>query len=120
MARVLIVDDGPFMRNFIKSMLLDREHEVVGEAENGQEAIEKYMELQPDLITLDITMPVMDGLKALRVIKEYNPSVKVIMISASGQEDNVKEAIRNGASSFLMKPFTADTLYTVLDEVLNI
>ena len=120
MARVLIVDDGPFMRNFIKSMLLEKGHEVAAEAENGQEAIEKFIELKPDLVTLDITMPVMDGLKALRVIKEYDPAAKVIMISASGQEENVKEAIRNGATSFLMKPFTADTLHSVLEEVLNI
>lgn len=119
MTRIMIADDGPFMRSFIEGLLLDKNYEVVGKAENGEEAVAMYKTLRPDLLTLDITMPVMNGLEALRLIKEYDPSAKVIMVSANGEHETVKEAIRSGASSFIVKPFTADVFFAVLQDVLD-
>lgn len=113
--RVLVVDDGAFMRLLIKQMLVKRGYEIVGEAENGKEAVEKYEELRPDLVTLDITMPVMDGIMALKEIMALNSNAKVVMVSAMGQEVYVKEAIRCGAKSFVVKPFDEGTLIAVIE-----
>ncbi|MGL5434179.1 MAG: response regulator [Lachnospiraceae bacterium] len=123
MTRILIVDDGPFIRQLIKDVVTNasgREYEIVGEAENGQEALEKYRQLKPDLMTLDITMPVMDGLEALRRIMEYDVEARVVMVSAIGQEAIIKEAIKRGARSFVLKPFTADVLCKVLENAIKI
>lgn len=117
MKRVLIVDDASFMRMTIKNMLLNYEYEIVGEAENGLEAVEKYKELQPDIVTMDITMPELDGIQALRMIKKLNPGASVVMVSALGQEAKMKEAIIYGAKGFIVKPFKEDILLGALSKL---
>lgn len=114
MARVLVVDDAAFMRKMVTDALTKGGHDVVGEAGNGLEAIDRWQELRPDLTTLDITMPEKDGLAALREIISIDPSAKVIMCSALGQESKVLESIKLGAKDFVVKPFQPDR---VLDAV---
>lgn len=104
-AKVLIVDDAIFMRTVLRKMLEEEGYEIVGEAGNGIEAIKMAEECQPDVITLDITMPEMDGVTALPQILAKAPKTKVIMCSAMGQQTMVVEAIKNGASDFIVKPF---------------
>ncbi|MBZ9621866.1 response regulator [Clostridium tagluense] len=108
--RVLITDDAVFMRLSLKNMLEKNGFEVVGEAENGAIAIEKYKILKPDIVTLDITMPIMDGVEALKHIKAFDKSAKIIMISAMGQETIVREAVMFGATGFVIKPFIEETI----------
>jgi len=108
--RVLIVDDAAFMRITLKTMLEKNGFEVVGEAANGLEGVKKYGELKPDAVTMDITMPELDGVSALREIKKIDPNAKVVMISAMGQESMVKESIIAGASGFLVKPFKEEAV----------
>lgn len=110
MKKVLIVDDAAFMRLSLKSMLERNGYEVVGEAENGEIAIEKYKQLMPDIVSLDITMPVMDGLEALRGIKAFDKNATAIMISAMGQEKIVRDAVISGAAGFVIKPFNEETV----------
>ena len=107
MARVLVVDDAAFMRKMVSDALTKGGHEVVGEAGNGVEAIARFQELKPDLMTLDITMPEKDGLAALAEIVAADPSARVVMCSALGQESKVLEAIKLGAKDFVVKPFQA-------------
>jgi two-component system chemotaxis response regulator CheY len=114
MARILVVDDAAFMRKMVTDALTKGGHEVIGEAGNGTEAVEQYQSLKPDLTTLDITMPEKDGLSALKDIMALDPSAKVIMCSALGQESKVLESIKLGAKDFVVKPFQADR---VLDAV---
>ncbi|CVK17645.1 MULTISPECIES: response regulator [Sporomusa] len=106
--KVLVVDDAAFMRMMIKDILSKNGYDVVGEAENGLKALEKYQELKPDLTTMDITMPEMDGITAVKEIKKIDPSAKVIMCSAMGQQAMVIEAIQSGARDFIVKPFQPD------------
>lgn len=106
--RVLIVDDAAFMRMMIKDILSKNGYEIVGEAENGLKAVEKWQELKPDLTTMDITMPEMDGITAVKEIKQMDPSAKIIMCSAMGQQAMVIEAIQSGARDFIVKPFQPD------------
>lgn len=106
--RVLIVDDAAFMRMMVKDILSKNGYEIVGEAGNGQQAIEKYQELRPDITTMDITMPEMDGITAVKEIKKIDPNAKVIMCSAMGQQAMVIEAIQSGARDFIVKPFQPD------------
>lgn len=108
MKRVLVVDDAAFMRMSIKVMLEKNGYVVVGEAENGLVGIKKYKELKPDIVTMDITMPEMTGLEALREIRSYDPNAKVVMVSAMGQESMVRDAIENGAKTFIVKPFSEE------------
>ena len=108
MARGLVVDDAAFMRKMVSDALAKGGHEVVGEAGNGVEAISQYQALKPDLVTLDITMPEKDGLAALAEIVAADPSARVVMCSALGQESKVLEAIKLGARDFVVKPFQAD------------
>ena len=106
--RVLVVDDAAFMRMMVNDILSKNGYEIVGEAENGMKALEKYQELKPDLVTMDITMPEMDGITAVKEIKKVDPGAKVVMCSAMGQQAMVIEAIQAGARDFIVKPFQAD------------
>jgi two-component system, chemotaxis family, chemotaxis protein CheY len=114
MKKVLIVDDAAFMRVTVKNMLEKNGYEVVGEAENGKVAINKYHELRPDIVTMDITMPEMDGLAALKTIMQIDANAKVVMMTAMGQQGMVKEAVVSGAKGFIVKPFKEDTVLTAL------
>ena len=114
MAKVLIVDDAAFMRISIKNMLTKNGYEVVGEAENGKIGVEKYKELSPDIVTMDITMPEMSGLDALREIIKINPKAQVMMVSAMGQEAMVRDAIVSGAKGFIVKPFKEDGIISAI------
>jgi two-component system chemotaxis response regulator CheY len=105
MARVLIVDDAAFMRKMLGDVLTKGGHEVVGEAANGVEAVARYQELHPDIMTLDITMPEKDGISALKEVLALEPAAKVVMCSALGQESKVLESIKAGAKDFVVKPF---------------
>lgn len=117
MATVLIVDDTMFMRASIRQMLEANGHSVAGEASNGKEAIEKYAQLNPEIVLMDITMPDMDGLEALHHIREINPDAKVIMCTAMGQQAMVIKAVEYGASQFIVKPFEADKLLSAINAV---
>lgn len=119
MASVLIVDDAAFMRMMIKDILSKNGFEIAGEAANGAEAVEKYKELSPDLVTMDITMPEMDGIQALKAIKEIDSGAKVIMCSAMGQQSMVIDAIQSGAKDFIVKPFQADRVLDAINKVLG-
>ena len=119
MARVLVVDDAAFMRKMVSDALAKGGHEVVGEAGNGVEAIARFQELKPDLMTLDITMPEKDGLAALAEIVAADPSARVVMCSALGQESKVLEAIKLGAKDFVVKPFQADRVLDAVGKALT-
>lgn len=118
MAKVLIVDDAAFMRMMLKDILNKNGLEVVGEAVNGADAIEKYRELQPDIVTMDITMPDMDGITSVKEIRSFHPQAKIIMCSAMGQQPMVLEAIQAGAKDFIVKPFQADRVIDSINKVL--
>lgn len=118
MARVLIVDDAAFMRMMLKDILTKNGIEVIGEAVNGNDAVDKYKELQPDVVTMDITMPEKDGITAVKEIKAIHPQAKVIMCSAMGQQPMVLEAIQAGARDFVVKPFQADRVMDAINKVL--
>lgn len=117
--RVLIVDDAAFMRMMIKDILTKNGYEVIGEASDGAQAVEKYKELKPDLVTMDITMPDMDGIAALKEIKKIDKDAKVIMCSAMGQQAMVIEAIQAGANDFIVKPFQADRVIEAIQKTLG-
>ncbi|MDE6620354.1 MAG: response regulator [Lachnospiraceae bacterium] len=119
MAKILIVDDAVFMRMTIRKILEANGHTVAGEAGNGVEAVQKYMELQPDVVMLDITMPEMNGVDALKRIKELDAKAKVIICSAMGQQAMVAQAIQNGAKDFIVKPFEADRVIAAIQRVLG-
>jgi two-component system chemotaxis response regulator CheY len=105
---ILICDDAAFMRMMIKDILTKNGYNIAGEAENGLKAVDKYQETKPDLVMMDITMPEMDGIQALKKIKAADPSANVIMCSAMGQQAMVIESIQSGAKDFIVKPFQAD------------
>jgi two-component system, chemotaxis family, chemotaxis protein CheY len=117
--RILIVDDAAFMRMMIKEILTKNGYEVVGEAQDGVQAVEKYKELRPDLVTLDITMPEMDGVNALRQIRAFDPNANVIMCSAMGQQAMVIDAIQAGAKDFIVKPFQAERVIEAINKILG-
>lgn len=117
MKKVLVVDDTAFMRLALKSILEKNGFQVIDEAENGSEAVKKYKELKPDIVTMDITMPVMDGIQALKEIKKLDTDSKVVMISALGQESYVMEAVMSGAKGFVVKPFKEDYVVQTLSKL---
>jgi two-component system, chemotaxis family, chemotaxis protein CheY len=118
MARVLVVDDAAFMRKMVSDALTSGGHEVVGEAGNGAEAVQRYQELSPELVTLDITMPEKDGLEALGEIISIDPGARVLMCSALGQESKVIESIQKGAKDFVVKPFQPAQLLEAVGKAL--
>jgi len=117
--RILVVDDAAFMRMMIKEILSKNGFEVIGEASDGVQAVEKFNELQPDLVTMDITMPEMDGIAALKEIKKTDPNAKIIMCSAMGQQAMVIDAIQAGAKDFIVKPFQADRVIEAISKALG-
>ncbi|MCL6571021.1 MAG: response regulator [Bacillus sp. (in: Bacteria)] len=119
MTRVLIVDDAAFMRMMLKDILTKNGLTVVGEAVNGADAIEKYGELNPDVVTMDITMPEMDGITSVKKIRALHPQANIIMCSAMGQQPMVLEAIQAGAKDFVVKPFQADRVINSINKVLG-
>jgi two-component system chemotaxis response regulator CheY len=118
-ARILVVDDAAFMRMMIRDILVKNGYEVAGEAANGNEAVVKYQELRPDVTTMDITMPEMDGITAVREIRKIDPNARIIMCSAMGQQAMVLDAIQAGARDFIVKPFQEDRVIDAIKKVLR-
>ncbi|MBO4921056.1 MAG: response regulator [Lachnospiraceae bacterium] len=110
MSRILIVDDSRTSRKILRNILEIAGHDIVGEAMDGQDGVNKYKELRPDIVTLDITMPVLDGLGALKLIKEIDSDSKIIMVTAAGQQNKMIDAIKLGAAEFVTKPFEPDEI----------
>lgn len=119
MKKVLIVDDTKFMRDILKNILKKKELEVIGEAANGKEAVLKYQELKPDLVTMDIIMPEMDGIEAVKKIMQIDPSARILMCSAMGQQALVIEAIQSGAKDFVIKPFQPARVLEAVDRAMQ-
>lgn len=119
MARILVVDDAKFMRMMITNILEKAGHEVVGEAVDGDDALVQYQKCTPDLVTMDITMPNKDGLCALRDIKAFDPSARIVICSAMGQQMMVVEAIQGGAKDFIVKPFQQDRVLEAISKALS-
>ncbi|MEG1003085.1 response regulator [Clostridium sp.] len=117
MINILIVDDAAFMRMMIKDILEKNGFNIVGEASNGVEAVELYKKEKPDVVTMDITMPKLDGIEAVKIIREYDKDAKIIMCSAMGQQGMVMDAIRAGAKDFIVKPFQADRVVEAINKV---
>ena len=118
MAKILVVDDAEFLRVRISKMLSSEGHDII-EAENGLKAVETYKTSKPDMVLMDITMPEMDGLAALREIKKYDPAAKVVMLTALGQESVVLEAIKSGARDFVVKPFEKERVISAVSKLLG-
>ncbi len=119
MAKILLVDDSKTSRKILRGILEENGNEVIGEASNGEEGVAKYKELHPDITTMDITMPVLDGLEALRLITEYDKKAKVIMVTAAGQKTKMVDAVKYGAADFLAKPFEAAQIIEIVNKVYN-
>lgn len=119
MANIMVVDDAKFMRITLSNILESGGHDVVGEAENGKQAVEMFNELNPDLVTMDITMPEMNGLEAVKNILHDNPGATIIMCSAMGQQKMVVEAIETGAKDFIVKPFDENRVLDAVNRVLR-
>jgi len=118
MSTVLIVDDSKTSRSMLRNILTEHGYEVIGEAENGQEGYEKYCDLNPDIVTLDITMPIMDGIETLVKIKEYDVGAKVIMVTAAGQKGKMLDAIKLGAAEFVTKPFETNQIINIIESIM--
>ncbi|MBD5097248.1 MAG: response regulator [Lachnospiraceae bacterium] len=120
MAKILIVDDSRTSRRILRGVLEGEGYEIVGEAANGQEGYDMYVQYKPDLITMDITMPVMDGIQALKKIKTEFPDAKVIMVTAAGQKHNLIEAVQSGAADFIPKPFDVEQIKSTITKILDV
>lgn len=118
MAKILMVDDSRTSRKILRGILEENGHEVIGEAVNGKDGIDKFTELHPDITTMDITMPVMDGLEALKQIMDIDKDAKVVMVTAAGQKTKMVDAVKYGAAEFLAKPFDADQIIEIINKVL--
>lgn len=118
MAKVMIVDDAAFMRMMLRKIIMVAGHEVVGEAVDGEAAVDMYRDLEPDLTILDITMPGKDGIEVLREIRELDPAARVVMCSALGQQPKVMESMRLGAREFVVKPFESDVVEQAIEKAL--
>ncbi len=119
MGKVLIVDDSRTSRKMLRTIIEEAGHSVVGEAVNGEEGVRLYKELSPDAVTMDITMPVMDGMEAMREILAEDEEAKIIMVTAVGQKHKVVEAIRDGACDYVIKPYSASDVSDVVKKVLD-
>lgn len=116
MANILIVDDSRTSRKILRRILEEAEHTIVGEAVDGEDGFLKYQELKPDIVTLDITMPRMNGLEALWLIRKYDPNAIAIMITAAGQKEKMIQAIRGGATDFISKPYEPEDVLKVVEK----
>lgn len=119
MASVLIVDDSRTSRKILRTLLEENGHSVAGEAKDGQEGVALAKELKPDVITLDITMPVLDGIGALELIKQDDPNARVIMVTAAGQKDKIVKAVKLGASEFVSKPYEPKLILDTIESVME-
>lgn len=117
MHTAIIIDDSKTSRSVLRTILEKNGYEIVAEAANGEEGFEKYCDLNPDFVTLDITMPVMDGIQTLVKIKEYDPGAKVIMVTAAGQKGKMVDAIKLGAAEFVTKPFETDQIISIIESI---
>lgn len=118
MANILIVDDSRTSRRMLRAVLEGLGHTIIGEAVNGEDGFVKYKELHPDLVTLDITMPVLDGIEALQLIKKADPEANAVMITAAGQRDKMIQAVKYGAAEFIVKPYEKEEVEKVLNKIL--
>ncbi len=119
MAKVLIIDDSKMSRRMLRTILEGIGHEIVGEAGNGEEGLALYKELSPDIVTMDITMPEMDGIKCLQEIRSIDPAAKVLMVTAAGQASKLMEALKSGAKDFICKPYEPEQIINAVKEVLK-
>ena len=119
MARIMVTDDAAFMRMMLKNILVEGGHEVVAEAENGEQAIEQYEVFKPDVVTMDITMPILDGIEAVRSIKAKHPDARILMCSAMGQQSMVIEAVKAGANGFIVKPFDSGKVLSEIERLMG-
>lgn len=117
MAKILIVDDSKTSRKFLRNMLEDAGHEIVSEAVNGVEGVEKFRLYKPDVVTMDITMPVMDGIEALKQIRNLDKDAKIVMVTAAGQKGKMLEAVKYGAADFIAKPFEPDHIISIVNKI---
>ena len=118
MAKILIVDDSRTSRKIFREILEDAGHTIIGEAVDGEDGYLKYQELKPDVVTLDITMPKLDGIEALQLIRKFDENAKAIMITAAGQKDKMVRAVKYGAAEFITKPYEASDVLKVIDQVM--
>ena len=119
MAKILIVDDSRTSRKFLRDILEKSGNEIVGEAVNGLEGFDLYQKLRPDIVTMDITMPVMDGLDSLKLIMRFDPAAKVVMVTAAGQQQKMLEAVKLGALEFIAKPFDTPTIAETVNKIME-